>query len=116
MEEEKEWIFEGIVRRASSELEIENLHNLPRLVRRLRVLSRREPVMLELCRATIWAESLQERFRVRAVLDVNGDIWLIGGPVFEGVMNECGVWGRRRRVGGEGEDEERWEEGSWIEL
>lgn len=99
-EPEKEWEFLGIVRKAESELDLPNLHDLPKQVRELRKLSKKEgqSVMMELCDAVVRLDSLDLRFRVKAFLDSKGNIWLVGSDDFDRALDECGVWGRRRRA------------------
>lgn len=87
--EESDYESLGIVRGVHSELERENLHDLPKLVRKLRGLSRDGPVMMRLGRAVvsyrifIGNKLMETKALAEAFLDVDGRIWLVGDEKFE---------------------------------
>ncbi|MCS7136964.1 MAG: hypothetical protein NZ941_01180 [Candidatus Caldarchaeum sp.] len=83
-EEDDGYEFVGIARGVRCELEVDNLHEVPALVRRLGGMSRDGPVMAFLCEAVVSVreyvegEVVELSTRAGAYLDAEGRIWLVG--------------------------------------
>ena len=113
----------AVARRVKCELELDNLHELPRLVRQLRKQSRDGPAMMFLCWATVeaveWIGGEAWEFKARAgvFLDEAGRLWLVGDEKFERIVDawsvKVGRWraeGLKRRAEDDTEDDEAWGE------
>ncbi|MCX8164354.1 MAG: hypothetical protein N3D14_03050 [Aquificaceae bacterium] len=92
-EEDDGYEFVAIARGVRCELELDNLHELPALTRKLGGMSRDGPVMMHLCRAYVSSrinlgdgEVLDLTAVAGAFLDAEGRIWLVGDENFEHVV------------------------------